>query len=76
GAQTDLSLLRKVKEAVPDTPVFANTGVRLENVAAQLSIADGAVVGTTFKYEGQFENHVDEKRVGAFMEKVNSLRRS
>ena len=76
GAQTDLSLLRKVKEAVPDTPVFANTGVRLENVAAQLSIADGAVVGTTFKYEGQFENHVDEKRVNAFMEKVVSLRRS
>jgi membrane complex biogenesis BtpA family protein len=74
GSQTDLSVLRKVKEAVPDTLVFANTGVRLENVAAQLSIADGAVVGTTFKYDGKFENHVDERRVRAFMDRVSSLR--
>ena len=76
GAQTDLSVLRKVKDAVPDTLVFANTGVRLENIAAQLSIADGAVVGTTFKYEGKFENHVDENRVRTFMNQVNSFRRS
>ncbi len=31
---------------------FANTGVRLNNVEDQLSIADGAVVGTTFKKKG------------------------
>jgi hypothetical protein len=48
--------------------------MRLENVEEQLAIADGAVVGTTFKYDGIFENHVDEKRVAAFMEKVKSLR--
>lgn len=71
GAQTDLSILSRVKEAVPETPVFANTGVRPENVAEQLSIADGAIVGTTFKYDGKFENHVDEERVRAFMEKLN-----
>jgi len=75
GTQTDASTLRKVKEAVPNTPVFANTGVRLENVEEQLAIADGAVVGTTFKYEAKFDNHVDEKRVRAFMDKVNALRR-
>jgi len=76
GSQTDVSVLRKVKDAVPDTPVFANTGVRLENVDEQLSVADGAVVGTTFKFEGIFENHVDEQRVRAFMEKVRLFRKS
>jgi membrane complex biogenesis BtpA family protein len=74
GTQTDSSILKKVKTAVPNTPVFVNTGMRLENVEEQLAIADGAVVGTTFKYDGIFENHVDEKRVAAFMEKVKSLR--
>jgi membrane complex biogenesis BtpA family protein len=74
GSQTDTSLLRKVKEAVPDTLVFANTGVRAENVVEQLSIADGAVVGTTFKSEGVFENHVDEARVAAFMKVVRQIR--
>jgi len=74
GSQTDPSSLRKVKDAVPDIPVFSNTGVRLENVEVQLSIADGAVVGTTFKYDEKFENHVDERRVRDFMDRVKSLR--
>jgi hypothetical protein len=71
GSQTDPKILRRVKETVPGTPVFTNTGVRLENVAEQLEIADGAVVGTTFKFEGKFENHVDERRVKEFMAKVH-----
>jgi membrane complex biogenesis BtpA family protein len=74
GTQTDTSILRKVKEAVSDTVVLANTGVCLENVEEQLSIADGAVVGTTFKYDGKFENHIDQQRVEAFMDKVKALR--
>ena len=74
GSQTSTSILRQVKEAVPETVVFANTGVRVENVEEQLSIADGAVVGTTFKFDGKFENHVDEERVANFMKKVNSFR--
>jgi membrane complex biogenesis BtpA family protein len=76
GAQTNVSTLRLVKEAVPETVVFANTGVRLENVEEQLSIADGAVVGTTFKYEGSFSNPVDTRRVKAFMDKVKDFRRN
>lgn len=75
GSRTDVSLLRRVKEAVPDVPVFANTGVSIENVEEQLAVADGAVVGTTFKFQGKFENHVDVKRVEAFMRKVNSFRK-
>jgi len=76
GTQTSASTLRKVKDAVPDTVVFANTGVRLENLEEQLSIADGAVVGTTFKYDGRFENHIDRHRVKVFMDKVRDFRRN
>jgi hypothetical protein len=46
----------------------------LETVDDQLGIADGAVVGTTFKYDGVFENHVDDKRVKAFMDEVKRIR--
>ncbi|MBG0770163.1 MAG: BtpA/SgcQ family protein [Anaerolineaceae bacterium] len=74
GVETDTSILRNVKNAVEDTVVFANTGVRLENVAEQLAIADGAIVGTTFKFDGKFENHVDQDRVKEFMDKVKSIR--
>jgi hypothetical protein len=74
GVETDTSLLKKVKQAVPETAVFANTGINVNNVEEQLRIADGAIVGTTFKYDGQFENHVDEERVRALMEKVHKIR--
>ena len=76
GAQTDSQTLGQVKEVVPDTIVFANTGVRLNNVEEQLSIADGAVVGTTFKKDGIFENEAEEKRVREFMDVVKRFRAS
>jgi predicted TIM-barrel enzyme len=68
-------LLKRVKDTVPDTIVFANTGVSLSNVEEQLAIADGAVVGTTFKVDGKFENSVDPARVKAFMDKVKRIRK-
>lgn len=74
GAATDSSILAEVKKAVPDMVVFANTGCKKETIANQLSIADGAVVATTFKYNGIFENMVDEKRVAEFMEVVRKVR--
>ncbi len=74
GAETDLQSLEVVKKSVPETLVFSNTGVNLKNVEAQLKIADGAIVGTTFKFEGIFEKHVDKQRVQQFMDKVKSLR--
>ena len=74
GAQVNVQTLEQTKAAVPDTAVFANTGVRLENVEKQLNIADGAVVGTYFKYQGVFENHVDVNRVCEFMKKVKKIR--
>lgn len=74
GSASDAQTLQVIKNAVPDTPVFANTGVRLENVEEQLRIADGAVVGTTFKENGFTWNPVQADRVKALMEKVHSLR--
>ena len=74
GTQTDAQMLHKVKETVPSTPVFANTGCRIDTIEQQLSVADGAIVGTTFKFDGIFENHVDVRRVQTFMDKVKSCR--
>lgn len=74
GAETDAQILKLVKDAVPNTVVIANTGVRLTNVDQQLSIADAAIVGTTFKIDGIFENGVDIKRVKEFMEVVRRVR--
>ncbi|MBR2583795.1 MAG: BtpA/SgcQ family protein [Oscillospiraceae bacterium] len=75
GVETDTQILCRVKEVVPDTVVFCNTGCRIHNIERQLSYADGAVVGTTFKVDGKFENAVDEKNVKAFMDVVKAFRK-
>ncbi|MFN2311074.1 MAG: BtpA/SgcQ family protein [Spirochaetia bacterium] len=74
GAETDSSVLRLVKDAVPDTPVFANTGVKVANIHEQLSIADGVVTATSFKRNGEFYNEVDVARVKEFMKAARETR--
>jgi membrane complex biogenesis BtpA family protein len=74
GAATDIHVLEKVKNAIPSTAVFANTGCRVDNIEKILSIADGAVVGTTFKKDGLFESFVDTGRVKAFMDAAAKAR--
>jgi membrane complex biogenesis BtpA family protein len=76
GAATDPELLRRAKNAAGDTAVFANTGCRKETIEMLLTIADGAVVGTTFKYDGKFENNTDAARVKDFMSVVRAFRNS
>ena len=74
GSPTDMSTLRDVKAGGPDTVVLANTGCRKETIEGLLGIADGAVVATTFKYDGKFENQVDKNRVKEFMKIVKDFR--
>jgi membrane complex biogenesis BtpA family protein len=74
GSEAPFATLQLVKEAVPDTPVFANTGVRVDNVQKQLQVADGAVTATTFKRDGYIWNEVDVKRVREFMNIVKTCR--
>ena len=74
GVAVSTDTLRRVKEAVPGTPVFANTGVRPENIREQLKIADGAVTGTAFKREGYIWNEVEISRAREFMSIVRKCR--
>lgn len=74
GQPAEHSVLRKVAETVTDVPVFANTGVNIDNVADVLAVASGCVIGTHFKVDGDTWNAVDGDRVKRFMDKVESLR--
>ena len=74
GASTDTQVLTQVKGAAGNVPVFVNTGVKAHNAQEQLSIADGAVIGTYFKNDGVFENEVVQSRVEELMAEVTALR--
>jgi uncharacterized protein len=73
GQPAEMSNLKAVRDALPDTPLLANTGVNIENVADIMSLADGCVIGTHFKVDGDTWKAVDGARVQRFMEKLRSL---
>lgn len=66
--------LHEVRDAIGDTPLFANTGVNVDNVDSVLGVADGCIVGTHFKVDGNTWKAIDRDRVTRFMEKVEKLR--
>lgn len=73
GHPVNTSDLSRVREAVPDTPLFANTGVRIDNVRDIFAFADGCVIGTHFKIDGDTWNPVDGERVKRFMDVANGI---
>ena len=73
GQAADASDLRQVKSTIAGVPVIANTGVRIDNVKEIFAIADGCVIGTHLKVDGNTWNPVDGERVNRFMDVVEKL---
>jgi len=67
GRNPGIELLTKIKNLGLDTLLFCNTGCTKDNIKEILNITDGAIVGTTFKIEGKFNNPIDVRRVKEFM---------
>lgn len=74
GEAAALSDLAAVKKVLPDTPVLANTGVRHETVADVLGVADGCIVGSALKIDGDTWKPVDPERARDFMARARRAR--
>jgi hypothetical protein len=74
GEAAALSDLQAVKKAVTTVPVLANTGVKHATVAEVLAVADGCVVGSALKVDGDTWKPVDPERAKDFMDRVRAAR--
>lgn len=74
GEAAALSDLEAVKAVLPDTPVLANTGVKHDTVADVLTIADGCIVGSSLKYNGDTWQAIDPERAHDFMRQARGSR--
>lgn len=75
GEAAALSDLQAVKAVLPGTPVLANTGVKHETVADVLAVADGCIVGSSLKVDGDTWNAVDPERAVEFMRLARAARK-
>ena len=76
GSETDSDIIEKVSSVAGGVPVFCNTGCNAGNVVEKMNISDGVCVGTAFKVDGKFQNHVDPQRVVEFMHIVKEYRKT
>ena len=76
GEAAALGDLEAVKRVLPKTPVLANTGVKHATVADVLKIADGCIVGSSLKVDGNTWNPIDPDRAAEFMRLARAARGS
>jgi len=74
GVAFAMSDLRTAKDAVPDVPVFANTGVSAERLDEIFAVADGVIVGTSLKVDGDTWSRVDPARAERLMDAARAIR--
>jgi membrane complex biogenesis BtpA family protein len=74
GDAPSLEKVRKAKELSRGRPLLMGSGTSAENIADFLRHADGAIVGTSIKVDGQGENPVDAQRMAAYMRAVERVR--
>ena len=74
GVNTDLEKIRAFRDVLGDFPLIVGAGMTAETCVQQLSLADGAIVGSFFKIDGRTEREVDPERVRQFMERARLVR--
>jgi hypothetical protein len=77
GARTteppSLAELRRVKKHA-QVPVLIGSGMTPQNIRSYFKLADGFIVGSTFRDNGKFLGALDRKRLKAFMKVFRSLK--
>jgi membrane complex biogenesis BtpA family protein len=74
GEAARMEDLEAVKRALPDAPVLANTGVKHAAIRDVFSVADGCVVGSALKVDGDTWKPVDPERAREFMRLAREAR--
>jgi membrane complex biogenesis BtpA family protein len=73
GFEPDLNIAESIKNRNPLIPVLIGSGVNNNNLKECLKIADGIIVGTGIKAEGDTSKPVDGQRVKELVKKAKNL---
>lgn len=74
GIETPIRKLRNYRRIMGDFPLISGAGVTAGNVYEQLQVADGIIVGSYFKPEGNTQLKVDRTLVKKLMDAVRDFR--
>lgn len=72
GQKPDTENITKARKST-ELPVILGSGVSAENIGDFYSLADGFIIGSSFRKDGRFSGEVDERRVEEFMKIFQSI---
>ena len=67
GQNPKLEDVQDLKDKIRNIPILIGSGVNSENVNEFLQVADGIIVGSSLKYNGDVYQGIDPLRVKNFM---------
>lgn len=68
GNAPSLAELRLAKAAAGNVPIIVGSGADCDNITSLMQFADGAIVSSSLKRQGNIENSIDPIRVTQFVE--------
>jgi uncharacterized protein len=74
GKATPLEKIVQFRKAIGTFPLIVGAGLSPGNAVQQLELADGAIVGSYFKKDGDTKNPIDAGRVKVLMHAVNGIK--
>lgn len=70
GRVAEIGDVERVRQDCPNAKILLGSGVNITNIREFMSIADGAIVGSSLKRDGRLANPVDVWRVAALVKKL------
>lgn len=72
GENPSLEDVKKVRRYSGNIPIVLGSGINKNNILEYCDYIDGAIVGTSFKIDGNVYNGIDGDRVKEFMDQLNN----
>ncbi len=73
GVETEIEKISIFREIIGDFPLIVGAGVRASNCVEQLRIADGAIIGSSLKTDGDVHGDLERSRVAELVRLVRQL---
>ena len=75
GKETPTEKIRKFREVLGEYPLIVGAGLTPENAEEQLSIADGAIVGSSLKTDNDTTKQIERRKVRKLTDVVERVRK-
>ena len=73
GENPKIEDVKEIKKYAKDLPVILGSGINKHNISEYYDYIDGAIVGTSFKYDNDVNKGIDPEKVREFVDVIKNI---